>query len=66
LLGWTDVGAPRYNVVKYTSTSTLMSVATTTATTYTDMTYYRGVLMSYFIDATIGTCTVASNEVRFP
>ena len=42
------------------------SVATTTATTYTDMTYYRGVLMSYFIDATIGTCTVASNEVRLP
>ena len=65
LLGWTDVSAPRYDVLYFTSTSTLMTIATTTATTYTT-TYGHGLGQTFFIAATIGTCSVSSNDVRFP
>jgi len=65
LLGWTDVSAPRYDVLYFTSTSTLGTIATTTATTYTT-TYGRGMGETFFIGATIGTCSVSSNDVRFP
>ncbi len=65
LLGWTDVSARRYDVLYFTSTSTLMTIATTTATTYTT-TYGHGLGQTFFIAATIGTCSVSSNDARFP